>query len=176
MMKFATITTGVSALLLASLAFPSPAGALKVAYVEMQRALRQTNDGKSAFKKLKRVYKKYQKQIRKKEKALKKLQKKLKKQALVLTQKARAAKARGLQRKFLEFQAFYMDKQKKLQKRESKLMAPIIKCLMRHVQDMGSSGDYTMIFDRADSRLVYAQPSLNLTNELIRRYNSKGCK
>jgi hypothetical protein len=28
-----------------------------------------------------------------------------------------------------------------------------------------------MVFEKTDSALLYAQPSLDLTNELIRRYN-----
>jgi len=45
------------------------------------------------------------------------------------------------------------------------------------VQALGSSGEYSMIFEKTDSRLIWAQASMDLTNEVIRRYNAgKGQK
>ena len=41
---------------------------------------------------------------------------------------------------------------------------------------MGSSGDYTMIFEKTDSRIIWAQSSTDLTNEVIRRFNSGKAK
>jgi outer membrane protein len=174
MKKLFRVATAVSTLILAS----ATAGAeVKLAFVDMQRAVKEVDEGKKAFKRLKRVYNKYQKEIRNKEKEVKQFQEDLKKQSLVLTEDAKKQKAAELQRKFLEFQNMYMEKQKKLQERESKLMGPIISKLVKIVQAMGASGDYTMIFEKTDSRIIWAQASMDLTNEVIRRYNaSKGQK
>jgi outer membrane protein len=72
----------------------------------------------------------------------------------------------------LEFQNLYLEKQRDLQQRESKLMSPIIGRLVKLVQQLGERGEYTMILEKNDSRILFAQQSLDLTNEVIRLYNS----
>jgi len=145
---------------------------LKLGYVDMQRAVKEVEEGKRAFKKLRRTYNRYQKEIRKKEQDLKKFQEELKKQALLLTEDAKKQKGQELQRKVLEFQNLYLEKQRDLQQRESKLMSPIIGRLVKLVQQLGERGEYTMILEKNDSRILFAQQSLDLTNEVIRLYNS----
>jgi outer membrane protein len=146
---------------------------LKLGYVDVQRAIRDTSDGKKAYKKLKRTYNRYQRQIKKKEDAIKKFQAQLKDQAMMLTDDAKKQKAEELQKMVIEFQQTYINKQRELQGREAKVMGPIINRLVKVVQTIGQSGDYTMIFEKGDSRLLWAQPALDLTNEVIRRYNSR---
>jgi len=146
---------------------------LKLAYVDMQRVVKESNAGKRAFRTLKKRYNRYQKEIRKKENAIKAYQESLKQQAMMLTDDAKRQKAADLQRKVLEFQNFYVEKQKDLQSREQKMMGPIITKIAKLVQTLGSGGEYTMILEKTDARILWAQPALDLTNEVIRRYNAK---
>jgi outer membrane protein len=146
---------------------------LKLGYVDMQRAVKEIGDGKKAYKKLKRIYNRYQKQIKKKENAIKKFQQQLKDTGMMLTDEAKRQKAMEMQKMVAEFQQIYVEKQRDLQTREAKIMGPILKKLGKVVGVVGQGGDYTMIFEKADSRLLWAQPALDLTNEIIRRYNTK---
>ena len=52
------------------------------------------------------------------------------------------------------------------------MMAPIIGKIVKVVQALGGSGEYTMILEKTDARILWAQPALDLTNEVIRRYNT----
>jgi outer membrane protein len=163
----------VSVLALGAIAARAAAAELKIAYVDMQRAVKEVEEGKRAFKKLRRAFNKFQKQIRKKEEEVKRFQEDLKQQSLVLTDDAKKQKQAEFQRKLMEFQTLYLEKQKDLQQRESKLMGPIIARLVKVVQEIGQTGEYTAVFEKTDSRLLFAQPSLDLTNEVIRRYNAR---
>ena len=145
---------------------------LKLGFVDMQRAMQEIGDGKKAYKKLKRIYNRYQKQIKKKETAIKKFQQQLKDTGMMLTDEAKRQKAGEMQKMVAEFQQIYVEKQRDLQTREGKIMAPILKKLAKVVGVIGQGTDYTMIFEKADSRLLWAQPALDLTNEVIRRYNA----
>jgi outer membrane protein len=148
------------------------AAEIKIGYVDMQRAVKEVEEGKKAFKKLKKKYNRYQKEIKAKEEEVKKFQEEIKKQSVVLTEEGKKQKAVEMQRKLLEFQNAYLEKQRDLQQREGKLMGPIINKLVRLVQEMGATGEYTIILEKTDSRLLWAQQSLDITNELIRRFNS----
>ena len=44
--------------------------------------------------------------------------------------------------------------------------------MSRILGKMGKSGKYTMIFEKTESSLLWAEPHLELTNELIRRFNA----
>ena len=41
------------------------------------------------------------------------------------------------------------------------------------VREIAEADGFTMVFERNDAGLVYAPPSLDLTNELIRKYNAR---
>jgi len=41
------------------------------------------------------------------------------------------------------------------------------------VRDIAEADGFTMVLERTDSGLVFAAPALDLTNELIRKYNAK---
>jgi len=144
---------------------------LKLAYVDMQRVVKESNDGKKAFRRLKKTYTRYQKLIKKKEEEIKAFQESLKQQAMMLTEDAKKTKAQELQRRVLEFQNFYVEKQRDLQQREQKAMAPILGKIVKLVQGIGSAGEYTMVLEKSESRILFAAPSLDLTNEVIRRVN-----
>ena len=40
------------------------------------------------------------------------------------------------------------------------------------IQKIGKSGRYSLILELQDARMLYAKPHLDLTNEVIRKYNS----
>jgi Skp family chaperone for outer membrane proteins len=41
------------------------------------------------------------------------------------------------------------------------------------IKEIGEQGGYTLILEVQDARLLYAKPHLDLTNEVIRKYNGK---
>jgi outer membrane protein len=52
-------------------------------------------------------------------------------------------------------------------------MRGIIDRMAGIVREIAEADGFTMVFERNDSGLVYAPPALDLTNELIRKYNSR---
>src|SRR5512133_3011452 len=109
----------VTALLVAAGLFvPGLAHAeVKVAVIDVERALSETDDGKAANAQFEREVKDRQKKVEAKEAEIRRADEDLKKQALVLTEAARAAAEEALGRKYQEYQAFGAKLQQELLQR-----------------------------------------------------------
>lgn len=163
----------LAALCLALAVAPAARAELKLGYVDFQRAIKEVEEGKATGATLKRDADEKQKQLNGRMEELKRLQEDLQKQAQVLTSEARAAKAAEVERKMMETQEIYMRLQQELSSKEREAMRPLADKMTAVAREIAESDGFTMIFDRDSAGLVYAPTALDLTNELIRKYNAK---
>jgi outer membrane protein len=168
-MRHALRLTAVLALLAATAARAEP----KIGFVDLQRALNEIDEGKSAKAALKRDFEEKQKQLDTKKTEFDKLRQDFEKQAVVMAEQARRDKAAELDRKANDLQQFWGQLQKDLSEREREVTRGIFDKMANIVRDIAEADGFTMVLERTDSGLVYALPALDLTNELIRKYNAK---
>lgn len=145
----------------------------KFGYVDLQRALNEVEEGKSAKALLKREMDTKQKAINDKEADLKKQKDDLEKQRVVMAPEAVKDKEAALDRQLMEFQMMYVNFQKELNQRENDMTRPIFDKMYGIIKEIAEAEGFTMVFDRPSAGIVYAPVALDLTNELIRKYNSK---
>src|SRR5436190_19028205 len=86
----------------------------KIAVVDLQRALEETDDGKKAKAKLKADFDKKQKELDEKQEELKKMKENIDKKAQVMKPEALAKEQKDFQERFVELQAIYARLQKDL--------------------------------------------------------------
>ncbi len=152
---------------------PAARAEQKLAYVDFQRAIKEVEEGKAAGAALKRDFEEKQKQLNSKSEEVKRLQEDFQKQAALLTPEAKAAKGAEIERKMMETQEFYVKLQQDLSGKEREAMRPLADKMTAIVREIAEADGFTMIFDRDSAGLVYAPSSLDVTNELIRKYNAK---
>jgi outer membrane protein len=146
--------------------------ALKIGYVDLQRALMETEDGRKARADLKKVFDQKQKELDEQQTNLKSAMEDLeKKRTLLPAEKVRATEAE-IQGKLQKVQQTYMRHQQELSGKEQEATGKIFERMQRIIGKIASTENLTMVFDRAQAGLIFAKPHLDLTNELIRRYNS----
>ncbi len=161
-------------LALALLVFPRLAHAeLKIAYVDLQRALEETEEGRQAKTKLKTDFEKKQKELDQRQEELKKMKGDLDKQAAILKPDALQSKQQELQQRLVSLQDTYMRLQKQLQEREAEETGRIFKKMSSVIAEIAKTEGVTYVLEKSTG-ILYAPPSLDLTNELIRKYNSSG--
>lgn len=163
----------LAVLALALAAAPAARAELKLGYVDFQRAIKEVEEGKATGALLKKDADEKQKQLNTRMEELKRLQEDLQKQAQILTPEARAAKVAEVERKTMETQEIYMKLQQELSARERDAMRPLADKMTAVAREIAEAEGFTMIFDRESAGLVYAPPALDLTNELIRKFNAK---
>ena len=165
--------TSLPALLLALALAPALARAeQKIGYVDMNRALNEVDEGKSAKASLKRDFDEKQKQLDAKKTEFEKLQADLEKQAVVMSDAAKKEKATELDRRARELQGLFVQLQKDLSEREREATQGIFERMRAIVREIAQANGYTMVIDKA-AGIVYAPNSLDLTDDLITRYNTQ---
>ena len=166
--------TSILALALAGTVAPRFALAeQKIAYVDLQRALEETDEGKKAKAKLKADFDKKQKELDQRQEELKKMKSDLDKQQSILTPAKLQEKQTELQQKLVALQETYVRLQKDLQEKEATATQGIFKKMQGIIASIAEKEGVTYVLER-NSGILYAPPSLDLTNELIRKFNSAG--
>jgi outer membrane protein len=163
----------LAVLTLALAVAPAARAEFKLGYVDFQRALRETDEGKATAASLKRDFDEKQKVLTARSGEVKQLQEDLQRQAALLTPEAKMAKGAELERKMMEAQELYMKLQQELSVKERDAMRPLNDKMMVLAREIAQADGFTVIVDRAESGIVYAPDSLDLTNELIRKYNAR---
>jgi outer membrane protein len=143
----------------------------KIAFVDLQRALEETNDGKAAKNKLKADFDKKQQELDAKQEELKKLKEDLDKKATLMKPEALQKAQQDFQQRFVQLQETFQRLQKDLAVKEQEATRGILAKLSQVVQGIAEREHFTMVLER-NSAVVYGAPSLDITNEVIRLYNS----
>ena len=162
--------TLAAALLFASFA-PTVFAQVKVAVVDMQRALNETEDGRQAKAQLKRLFKRRQQALDRRQQELKKMKQDIEKQRDVLSENALQKKMEEYQKAFVELQTTYVEYQRELAQKESQLTKGILERMAGILQRMGQRDGFSMIVDRNEGGVMWVPSNLDVTDDLIQRYN-----
>ncbi len=166
-------TTLFALVLVSGMAAPTFALAdTKVAYVDLQRALEETEDGKRAKAKLKSDFDRKQKELDDKQEELKKMKDALDKKATLMKPEALQKEQQDFQSRFVELQQTYARLQRDLASKEQDATRNIITKLTGVVQKIAEQQHFDVVLEKSSS-VVWAKPSLEITNEVIRMYNAE---
>jgi outer membrane protein len=167
-----TLRTLLGLALLTGSASFARADDLKLGYCDIQRAINETSEGQAARKKLKGFFDGKQKELDEKQNELKKLKEDLDKQRTILKPDVVKQREQDLQEKFVQLQSTYVRLQKELTEREGEMMKGIIAKMQGVIGQIAQQEGFTIVFEKSESSILWAKPSLDLTNEVIRRYNA----
>ena len=155
-------------------ATPAMAETQKIGYVDLQKALNLSSAGKEAKEKIKAKVQTYDAEVRERQEELKKLKDDLEKQAMLLSEEARNAKERDYQQKVKDYQRFTKDIQETLQQTDADLTRKILESLLKVVQEVGKSEGYTLVLEKTESSIVYADESIDISDEVIKAFDKLG--
>ncbi len=163
--------------LLAGLSLLAPriahAAELKIAYVDLQRAFAEVDEGKAAKAKLEQLRDAKQKDLDKEQEVLKKEKETFEKQMATMTDSARQQQGTELQKKLYDLQQRFEKGRAELAQTERETLSGILTKMQPIIQTIAQRDGFTMVFEKTDSGLLYAPASLDITNELIRLFNEK---
>jgi len=158
--------------LLAAVLVARPARAeLKLAYVDLQRAIQDSDDGKKAKAKLKAEFEKKQKELDGRQEELRRLKNDLDKQEATLSKEALATKKQELQLKLLQLQESFTREQQAMQAKESEELGALLRRAAGVVAAIAQAEGISYVLEK-NSSLVYAPPASDLTNEVLRKLNA----
>lgn len=100
----------------------------------------------------------------------------LQNQRLLLSDEAAAEKEAAIRQKQLEFEEFLNDVWGVgglAAQREAELWQPVFDRINAILEEVGSEGEYLMIFDAARMGIVYADPETDLTQQVLEKLNGE---
>lgn len=170
------LTTRILAPILAASALTflpaSSRAEMKVAVVDVQRTVMQTEDGLRAQATLKKLFDARQQELNRKQLDLQKQREEIDRQAKVMSKEALARRAEEWQKQMMELQAVFVEYNKELEKKQKELTEPIFEKVLAIIKRLAMEGGYDLVVDKAT--VAFVRGDLDLTDRTVQMYNSGG--
>lgn len=145
----------------------------KAAYVDYQRALLEIDEAKAAKGRVQSKADARKKELETDKAQLEKEAEAFKKQEATMDERTRRDKFDSLMKRQNELGEKVQKAQAEIAEAERKEMLVILPKFEGIVNEIALREGLSMVFDRSNSGIAWVTPSLDLTNELIRTYNSR---
>lgn len=153
----------------------APSGAntssTRVALVDIQKAIRETSDGKKAETTLRKEMEDLQKKIQADGKKIQEAMEDLRKQAMVMDEKTRREKEEAIQGQIMKLREQEAKSQARFQERDQEISGPIVKKIREVVAQISKDKGYTLVIDTGS--VIFAQDQDDITQEVVKRYDGK---
>ena len=133
----------------------------------LQRIANESADGKAATTKIQALQQKKAAELNEKNKQLQSAQQKLEKESTVLSSTAAGELQKQVERLQVDIQRAQQDAQAEVQELQQQLQQEFYKVLTPIIEKVAKDKQVHFIFDAQQSGLVWADPSLNLTADIV---------
>ena len=166
----------VSLLAAGLLAFASVAAAqeVKLGIVDLDQAINATDQGKKAREELQGKQKQAEGQLKPMYERGKKLAEEIQEKRFVLSEDALRQKQLDLAEIQSDLRAKGAELEGQFKVDYERLVGPLRAKLLGIINDLGKEQGYTMIFERGTPGIVYAKEALDITDQVVQRFNKKG--
>ena len=142
---------------------------MRVAVVDVQRAVMQTEDGLRAQANLKKLFDSRQQELNRKQTDMQKQKDEIEKQSKVLSKEALAKRVDDWQKQMVELQQVFMEYNKELEKKQKELTDPIFERVLGAIKRIAGQDSLDLIVDRAT--VAFSRSDLDLTDRVIQLAN-----
>jgi outer membrane protein len=142
----------------------------KIAFINIQAIASQSSEGKASSAKVKALQDKKLAELNAKNKQLETAQGKV--NQTVLSEEARAAAQKDVDRLNVEIQRFQQDADAELQELQQQLQVDFQRKLIPVVQQLVSEKGLQILLSQADAGIVWADSGVDLTAEVIKRFDA----
>lgn len=149
---------------------PFPEGA-RIAYMNIPRIAAESAEGKSSTAKVNALREKKLSDLNAKNKQLETAQQKLSSGGL-LSEEARATTQKEVERLQVEIQRAQQDAEAEMQDLQQQLQLEFQRKLSPIIQQVAMEKGLHMLLSQTDAGLVWAEPGLDLTGDIIKRFDA----
>lgn len=163
----------IGGLLLALMAAsPAPAEVIKIAYIDVQRVLGESNAGKKARSGFRAEIDRLQRKLERQQKEVQSLKDELEKKGMLMRDDERRNLQDEYARKLRDFERAYKDDKDELEKKDNEVTGLIVRDIARVIRQLGEERGYTLVMEKGS--ILWGAPSIDITDEVIRTYNASG--
>jgi outer membrane protein len=146
--------------------------ATRIGFVNLQRIASESAEGKASTAKVQALTQKKSGEIGEKNKALQAAQQKLQQGGSVLSDTARGQLEREIERIQRDVQRMQQDAQAEIQELQQDLQNEFQRKLLPVIQKVAAEQRLDVLFSQADSGIIWADGALDLTGDVIKRFDS----
>jgi outer membrane protein len=169
-------TSGKIALLALLVAFLALTGiaqeSVKIGIVNSNEVIQRSTEGKAVMAQLQDKDKDNSSKLASMDEKIRDLETKLNTQRLTLTQESLLQLNSDLEKRRTERKRFAEDSLKELQELRYRLFTKVQDEVIPIIEGLGKERNLDIIFDLANSGAVYVNPAIDLTEEVIKRYDA----
>ncbi|HPR62742.1 MAG TPA: OmpH family outer membrane protein [Thermoanaerobaculia bacterium] len=145
----------------------------KMAVIDVDRVVLESSAGKEAFQNLQEMGRKKAEEAKKYETDLSNLEKMMSDQKYVLSEEKLAELRKQYEDKNISYKRFKDDTQREMENARSEELKKLEKKIMPIIEEVGREGNYSLIFNKFNSGLVYASEAVDITEDVLRRFNTQ---
>jgi outer membrane protein len=147
---------------------------VKLAYVDIQRALNDCRNGKSAKAEFRGRLEHVEAQLQGEQNEVQRLKDELEKKGPLMQPDQRESLETEYNRKLRDFQDDFKNTRDSLQEKDNEITGAIVRDLATIVRQIGQKNGYTMVMEKGN--LLWAVPAADITDDVIRNYDATGAK
>lgn len=145
----------------------------KIGTVDFQRAINEVAEGKAAKTRLEAMYAEKKTALDRMQANLAQKQQDYQKQAVVLSESARKAKEDEMNNDLMALQQAYQRYEGEFNQAYMGAMDTLLQKMRKIAEGIGQERGYTLVIEVTEGGVVYASSTVDITDELIKRYNAQ---
>ena len=145
---------------------------MRIGVINVERLVQESALGKEAFNRVKRLNDQKKEEGDKLQKEIRDLEQKLADQGSALADDKRETLQKTYQEKAIAFKRFQDDATRELDTAQKKELGELERRVFPVINQVGKDKGYTMIFNKFQAGLLYADDAVDLTDEVLKVFNT----
>jgi len=145
---------------------------LKIGFVDVQKALNASSSGKTAVEKLRTLFEEKKAELEREKAAIEQRKDELDKQALLMNDATRREREDAIRRLERNWTRKINDSKEEMGKQEARYLDQIRVDLLKVIEELGREKGYLLILEKNASAVMYAPVSIDMTEEVVKRYDA----
>jgi outer membrane protein len=148
------------------------AAAIRIGVINVERLVQESALGKEAFNRVKKLNDQKKEEADKLSKELRDMEQKLADQGSALAEDKREALQKSYQEKAIAFKRFQDDANRDLEAAQKKELGELERRVFPVINQVGKERGFTLVFNKFQSGLVYADDAVDITDEVLKVFNT----
>ena len=165
------VRSAALAVIMMAVALPA-AAQVKVAVIDVQRVVTESDPGKEVMQKLRTLSDAKAQEGQGLQQELATLQDQFNKQRFTVSEARQAEMSKQIEDKQIAIRRFQDDAQRELQDAQRRELGSLEERILPIIDQVGQEQGLTLIFNKFQSGLVYADQQVDITDSVIQRFNT----
>ncbi len=151
---------------------PAPPAVPKLGVINVERLVQESALGKEAFNRVRKLNDLKKEEADKLSKELREMEQKLADQGQAMADDKREALQKSYQEKAIAFKRFQDDANRDLETAQKKELSELERRVFPVINQVGKEKGFTLIFNKFQSGLVFADDAVDVTDEVLKIFNT----